>query len=137
MRDEQTAIAALHDLKALGVAIALDDFGTGYSSLAYLRRLPVDTLKMDRSFICSIAEDTGAAALTRSIVAMGKALGLNVVAEGVEHEAQRALLEEWGCDAIQGYLVDRPAPADQAFARLADRPRPNNQSRSRRSKTSA
>lgn len=136
MRDEETAIAALHDLKALGVSIALDDFGTGYSSLAYLQRLPVDTLKMDRSFICSIAEDTGAASLTRSIVAMGKALGLNVVAEGVEHEAQRVLLEEWGCDAIQGYLVGHPSRAAEAFASLAEGGR-RRQPRSGASKTSA
>ena len=136
MRDEETAIAALHDLKALGVSIALDDFGTGYSSLAYLQRLPVDTLKMDRSFIRSIAEDASAASLTRSIVAMGKALGLYVVAEGVEHEAQRALLKAWGCDAIQGYLVGRPSPAARAFARLGDRG-PSRHSRSGRSRTSA
>jgi diguanylate cyclase (GGDEF)-like protein len=118
MRDEEATIGALHALKALGISIALDDFGTGYSSLAYLQRLPVDTLKMDISFIRSIAEDESAASLTRSIVAMGKALGLHVVAEGVEHEAQRALLGAWGCDSIQGYLVGHPAPANQAFARL-------------------
>ncbi len=134
MRNEEATIEALGELKALGVSIALDDFGTGYSSLAYLQRLPVDTLKMDISFIRSIAQDEAAASLTRSIVAMGKALGLHVVAEGVEHEAQRALLEAWGCDSIQGYLVGHPSPARHAFARL-DGGGPN-QSRSRRSRTS-
>jgi EAL domain-containing protein (putative c-di-GMP-specific phosphodiesterase class I) len=119
MRDEQPVVAALEELRALGVSIALDDFGTGYSSLSYLRRLPVDTLKMDRSFIRSIAQNAEAAALTRSIVAMGRALGLRVVAEGVEDEAQRALLEAWGCHEIQGYLVGAPLPAEQALAALA------------------
>jgi diguanylate cyclase (GGDEF)-like protein/PAS domain S-box-containing protein len=134
MRNEEATIEALHELKALGVSIALDDFGTGYSSLAYLQRLPVDTLKMDISFIRSIAGDEEAASLTRSIVAMGKALGLHVVAEGVEHEAQGALLEAWGCDSIQGYLVGHPSPARHAFARLDGGGR--RQSRSRRIRTS-
>jgi len=134
MRDEEATIGALRELKALGVSIALDDFGTGYSSLAYLQRLPVDTLKMDISFIRSIAEDEDAASLTRSIVAMGKALGLHVVAEGVEHEAQRALLATWGCDVIQGHLVGRASPADDAFATLSDGAQARH-SRSRRSTT--
>ena len=123
MRDEQAVVGALEELRALGLSIALDDFGTGYSSLSYLRRLPVDTLKMDGSFIRSIDHDVEAAALTRSIVAMGKALGLRVVAEGVELEEQRALLAEWGCDEIQGFLVGVPLPADEALARLARRAR--------------
>jgi diguanylate cyclase (GGDEF)-like protein len=136
MQDEEATIAALRELKALGVSIALDDFGTGYSSLAYLQRLPVDVLKMDGSFIRSIAVDASAASLTRSIVAMGKALGLHVLAEGVEEEAQRRLLESWGCDAIQGYLVGHPLLAEEAFARLAER-RERRHSRSGRSSTSA
>jgi EAL domain-containing protein (putative c-di-GMP-specific phosphodiesterase class I) len=119
MRDEQAVVAALEDLRALGLSIALDDFGTGYSSLSYLRRLPVDTLKMDGSFIRSIGQNPEAAALTRSIVAMGKALGLLVVAEGVELEEQRALLAKWGCDQIQGFLVGAPLPADEALACLS------------------
>ena len=126
MRDEQAVVAALEELSALGLSIALDDFGTGYSSLSYLRRLPVDTLKIDGSFIRSIAQNAGAAALTRSIVEMGQALGLRVVAEGVEHEAQRALLAKWGCHEIQGFLVGAPLPADAALAALsppARRPR--------------
>ena len=121
MRDEQAVVAALEELRALGLSIALDDFGTGYSSLSYLRRLPVDTLKMDGSFIHSIDRDVEAAALTRSIVAMGKALGLRVVAEGVELPEQRALLAEWGCDEIQGFLVGAPVPAAEALASLSRR----------------
>jgi EAL domain-containing protein (putative c-di-GMP-specific phosphodiesterase class I) len=123
LRDEQAVVAALEDLRALGLSIALDDFGTGYSSLSYLRRLPVDTLKMDGSFIRSIAQNAEAAALTRSIVQMGKALGLRVVAEGVEREEQRALLAKWGCDEIQGFLVGAPLPAEQALAKLPRRAR--------------
>jgi diguanylate cyclase (GGDEF)-like protein len=119
MRDEEAVVAALEELRALGLSIALDDFGTGYSSLSYLRRLPVDTLKMDGSFIRAITQDAEAAALTRSIVEMGQALGLRVVAEGVEHEAQRALLASWGCHEIQGFLVGAPLPADAALAALA------------------
>jgi diguanylate cyclase (GGDEF)-like protein len=136
MQDEEATIAALRELKALGLSIALDDFGTGYSSLAYLQRLPVDALKMDGSFIRSIAVDAGAASLTRSIVAMGKALGLHVVAEGVEKQAQRALLESWGCDAIQGFLVGHPVPAEEAFAQLAESGK-RRHSRSGRSSTPA
>jgi EAL domain-containing protein (putative c-di-GMP-specific phosphodiesterase class I) len=131
MRDEQAVVRALEELRALGLSIALDDFGTGYSSLAYLRRLPVDTLKIDGSFIRSIAQDAEAAALTRSIVAMGQALGLRVVAEGVEHEAQRALLARWGCHEIQGFLVGAPLPADAALAALAAPP-PRRRRRRRR-----
>ena len=119
MRDEQAVVAALEDLRALGISIALDDFGTGYSSLSYLRRLPVDTLKMDGSFIRAITQNAEEAALTRSIVAMGRALGLRVVAEGVEHEAQRALLAKWGCHEIQGFLVGQPLPAEEALRALA------------------
>ena len=119
MRDEHAVVTALEELSALGLSIALDDFGTGYSSLSYLRRLPVDTLKMDGSFIRSIAENAEAAALTRSIVEMGRALRLRVVAEGVEHEAQRALLAKWGCHEIQGYLVGAPLPPDAALAALS------------------
>jgi diguanylate cyclase (GGDEF)-like protein/PAS domain S-box-containing protein len=123
MRDERSVVAALEELRELGFSIALDDFGTGYSSLSYLRGLPVDTLKMDGSFIRSITSDAEAAALTRSIVAMGKALGLRVVAEGVEKRAQRTLLKKWGCHEIQGYLTGAPVPAAEALAALEARPR--------------
>jgi len=122
LRDEAGVIQTLRELRWMGLSIALDDFGTGYSSLSYLRRLPVDTLKIDQSFVKSIAHSTEGAALTRSIVSMGKALGLRVVAEGVESAMQRALLTEWSCDEIQGFLICRAEPPAQALARLrADR----------------
>jgi diguanylate cyclase (GGDEF)-like protein len=118
LRDEAGVIQTLRELRWMGLSIALDDFGTGYSSLSYLRRLPVDTLKIDQSFVKSISHSTEGAALTRSIVAMGKALGLRVVAEGVETAAQRALLTEWSCDEIQGFVICRAEPPEQALARL-------------------
>jgi diguanylate cyclase (GGDEF)-like protein len=122
LRDEAGVIQTLRELRWMGLSIALDDFGTGYSSLSYLRRLPVDTLKIDQSFVKSIAHSTEGAALTRSIVSMGKALGLRVVAEGVESAMQRALLTEWACDEIQGFQICRAEPPAQALARLrADR----------------
>ena len=112
LRDEKLVVAALVALRDRGVRVAVDDFGTGYSSLAYLRTLPVDSLKIDRSFVRDIAERPDEAALTAAIVSMGHALRLRVVAEGVEAEPQRALLEGWGCDELQGYLFARPMPAD-------------------------
>ena len=112
LRDERTVVEALRALRARGVRVAVDDFGTGYSSLAYLRTLPVDSLKIDRSFIRGIADHPDEAALTAAIVSMGHALSLRVVAEGVETEGQRALLERWGCDELQGYLFAHPMPAD-------------------------
>jgi len=112
LRDEKLVVGALRALRERGVRVAVDDFGTGYSSLSYLRALPVDSLKIDRSFIQGIAESAGEAALTAAIVSMGHALGLRVVAEGVETDAQRALLERWGCDELQGYLFAHPMPAD-------------------------
>ena len=111
LRDEKPVVGALRALRERGVRVAVDDFGTGYSSLSYLRALPVDSLKIDRSFIQGIAESPGEAALTAAIVSMGHALGLRVVAEGVETDAQRELLERWGCDELQGYLFAHPMPA--------------------------
>ena len=95
-------------LKALGVGIAVDDFGTGYTSLAHLRDLPIDRMKIDRSFVRDLPDDRSAAAIARAIVMMGKSLELSVVAEGVETEAQRAFLQAQGCDVLQGDLVSRP-----------------------------
>ena len=103
------------------MGVSLDDFGTGYSSLSYLRRLPVDTLKIDRSFIQNIETDPEDAALTRGIVDLGKALGLRIVAEGVETEEQRALLAEWSCDEMQGFLFSPAVAADRAIALWRDR----------------
>jgi len=110
LRDEKVVVEALRRLRERGVRVAVDDFGTGYSSLAYLRSLPVDSLKIDRSFIRGIAEHADEAALTAAIVSMGHALRLCVVAEGVETRGQRELLERWGCDELQGYLFAHPMP---------------------------
>jgi len=110
------ALDALHELRELGVRIALDDFGTGWSSLSLLRRLPVDTLKLDKSFVADLPEDTRAAALARAVIEMSRALGLGTVAEGVESAAQSASLRLMGCSMLQGYHFGRPQPASSLAA---------------------
>jgi diguanylate cyclase (GGDEF)-like protein len=122
IRDPARAGAALARLALLGVRIALDDFGTGYSSLEHLGRLPLDQIKIDRSFVTTAAADPTNAAIVRSIVGLAHDLGLEVVAEGVETGAVYALLRSLGCDAAQGYFVSRPLTADQLVEFLA-RPR--------------
>lgn len=104
-------IAALEELHALGIGIAIDDFGTGYSSLSRLDRLPVDVVKIDRSFVSTLPAGATRAPLVAAIIAMARALGLHVVAEGIEHPHQGALLFGLGCDKGQGYWFDRPCPA--------------------------
>ncbi|MEJ2478740.1 MAG: EAL domain-containing protein [Acidihalobacter sp.] len=100
-------------LREMGVSIALDDFGTGYSSLSYLTDLPASVLKLDRSFIQRLVEDARQQAIVERIIALAKTLGLNVVAEGVEEETQRAILKRMGCDSYQGYLYSRPCPPSE------------------------
>ena len=111
MQDPEVSREVLQNLSDLGIAIAIDDFGTGYSSLAYLKRFPIDHLKIDQSFVSGIPDDADNNNIVRSIIALGKSLGLTVIAEGVETEAQRAFLHAEGCDEMQGYLHSRPAPA--------------------------
>jgi EAL domain-containing protein (putative c-di-GMP-specific phosphodiesterase class I) len=119
LEDVEDTIRKMVQLKALGVSFSLDDFGTGYSSLSYLKRLPLDKLKIDQGFVREVVTSSNDAAIARSIIALGHSLGLQVIAEGVETEAQRAFLEENGCNFWQGYLFSRPQPvADfEAWAR--------------------
>ena len=107
----------IEDLHALGVRIALDDFGSGYSSLGYLQRFPFDKLKIDRSFVAALGRSANGGVIIQAIVALGRALGLTVLVEGVETEEQRVLLRLAGCDEMQGFLFAKPAPA-QAIDRL-------------------
>ena len=106
----------LHALKTLGVGLAIDDFGTGYSSLAYLRKHPIDRLKIDRSFVTDLPHNPDAAAIVNAIVQMGQSLHLEILAEGVESTEQLQLLREMGCAMMQGFLVSAPLPAEQASA---------------------
>jgi EAL domain-containing protein (putative c-di-GMP-specific phosphodiesterase class I) len=113
MQDTGQAAATLRNLKALGVSIAVDDFGTGYSSLAYLKRFPLDTLKIDREFVRDCTSDPDDAAIAQSIVSLAHNLGLHVVAEGVETREQLEFLASVGCDEMQGYYFSPPvSPAD-------------------------
>ncbi len=108
MANAEQATAVLHQLKGLGVLLAIDDFGTGYSSLVYLKRLPIDTLKIDKEFVGDLTTDPDDEAITATIITMAHSLGLNVVAEGVETVEQLQYLHEQGCDEIQGYWLSRP-----------------------------
>jgi EAL domain-containing protein (putative c-di-GMP-specific phosphodiesterase class I) len=110
---------ALAALKNLGVRIALDDFGTGYSSLSHLKRLPIDTLKIDRSFVNDIETDTNDRVIVQTILNIARNLGVSAIAEGVENEMQALLLRRFGCHAYQGYLYGRPMSRDEFEARMA------------------
>jgi diguanylate cyclase (GGDEF)-like protein/PAS domain S-box-containing protein len=111
MRNAESSIRILQKLKTLGIRLAIDDFGTGYSSLSYLRMLPLDVLKIDRSFVKGIGENAEDNAIVRAIISMSTSLGLTVTAEGVETEQQATLLREWSCDKAQGYLFAQPLDA--------------------------
>jgi diguanylate cyclase (GGDEF)-like protein/PAS domain S-box-containing protein len=120
MHDAERINVAMHALKALGVDIAVDDFGTGYSSLSYLKRFPVDRLKVDKSFVRDIDSDPDDAAIVRAIISLGHALGLKVVAEGVETPAHLEFLQRHRCNEVQGYYFSRPVPAAGMEALLRD-----------------
>jgi EAL domain-containing protein (putative c-di-GMP-specific phosphodiesterase class I) len=119
MHNPDEAIVTLGRLKALGVRLSIDDFGTGYSSLSYLKRFPVDYLKLDRSFVAGLPGDVDDAAIALAVITMAHSLGLKVVAEGVETEAQIAFLEANGCDEMQGFLLARPMAAAEYAQWLA------------------
>jgi EAL domain-containing protein (putative c-di-GMP-specific phosphodiesterase class I) len=118
MQDVQANIEKLKEVRKLGIRIAIDDFGTGYSSLAYLARLPVETLKIDRGFINTMLDDPNSATLVQTMIALAHSLRLKVVAEGVETEEQARTLRLLGCDEMQGFLFSKPLPLPQLTALL-------------------
>jgi EAL domain-containing protein (putative c-di-GMP-specific phosphodiesterase class I) len=120
MNDPEGAARTLHSLKESGVRLSMDDFGTGYSSLGYLKRFPIDTLKIDRTFVRDISTDADDATLTLAIINLAHNLRLNVVAEGVETEAQLAFLCSNGCDEMQGYLFAKPTHAEECERMLRE-----------------
>ena len=122
MADRERARDILTRLRRSGVQISVDDFGTGYSSLSYLRDLPIDELKLDRSFVFPMADDARAAALVASIIGLAHSLGLRIVAEGVETHVAYTELARLGCDQAQGYFMSRPVPAAELDHWLSNRP---------------
>lgn len=119
MDDPEGAIALIQGLRDLGVYLSVDDFGTGYSSLAYLKKFPINALKIDQAFVRDLTEDSDDAAIVRAIISLSQSLGLGVVAEGIETKEQHAFLLEYGCTTGQGYLFSRPVPAEDFTALLA------------------
>jgi EAL domain-containing protein (putative c-di-GMP-specific phosphodiesterase class I) len=123
MKDAVYAQKILRDLKERGIALAIDDYGTGHSSLAHLKRLPVDELKIDKSFIVSLSEDaTEDSVIVRSTIELGHNMGLKVIAEGVENAEAWDMLKRFGCDMAQGYFVSRPLPSADFVAWMSDSP---------------
>jgi EAL domain-containing protein (putative c-di-GMP-specific phosphodiesterase class I) len=120
MDDIESAVRTMKILKEMGMHLSLDDFGTGYSSLSHLKRFPIDTLKIDQSFVSEIPDDPRSAAVVDGIIALGHRLTLSVLAEGVETREQLNLLRQSGCDVVQGYLFCHPVPAEQLTTLLRD-----------------
>ena len=125
MGDVEDVRAILVRLRGLGIKLSIDDFGTGYSSLSYLKSFPLNILKIDRSFVVDLPDDHGAAAICLAIIRMAKALSLDVVAEGVETEAQADFLHLHGCDFAQGYLFGHPVAVATAVGHLRTGCEPN------------
>ncbi len=113
MHEAEAALSTLRELSSIGIRVAVDDFGTGYSSLAYLRRLPIDKLKIDRSFVRDLTVDRDDWVIVSTIIRMAHSLNLKVIAEGVETGEHLAVLRAQGCDEVQGYLLSRPLPAEE------------------------
>ncbi len=119
MRQARTEVDTLNQLRSMGISLSIDDFGTGYSSLSYLKLLPVDTLKIDQSFVRDIGRDSNDEAIARAIIALGHSLELTIIAEGVETESQNTFLQQEGCDQMQGYLRSKPLPVKE-FEKLLE-----------------
>jgi diguanylate cyclase (GGDEF)-like protein len=119
VRDVPAAVQRLEEVKAVGVRVAIDDFGTGYASLSHLQRMPVDVLKVDRSFVAALDQGARSRELLAAILGVGRSLSLSVVAEGIEQRSQRLLLEDLGCQMAQGFLLGRPGPAEDIVELLA------------------
>jgi EAL domain-containing protein (putative c-di-GMP-specific phosphodiesterase class I) len=111
MQDPEATVLKLNALKGLGIKLAVDDFGTGYSSLAYLKRFPIDVLKVDRAFVNGLAQGGHDSAIVQTVVSLAKALGLHTTAEGIEERSQWTMLERLGCDQGQGFVFSRPLKA--------------------------
>ncbi|HLO77815.1 MAG TPA: EAL domain-containing protein, partial [Magnetospirillum sp.] len=118
MADGEGTLKLLRSLAELGVTLSIDDFGTGYSSLAYLKRFPVNTVKIDRAFVRDLDHDEDGRAIANAIISLAHSLSMKTIAEGVETEVQAELLAQHGCDEIQGYMIGRPMPVAE-FANFA------------------
>jgi len=122
LQNPERTLKLLHQLRRGGVRVAIDDFGTGYSSLSYLSRLPIDRLKIDRTFVASSLSEANSAVIIEAVISLARSLGMSTIAEGVETEAQRRFLRQQGCQQIQGYLLGRPMPAEAIASYLSASP---------------
>jgi len=113
IEDMHYILPLLQHIRELGIQISMDDFGTGYSSLSMLRKLPIDELKIDKSFVDEIFEDEASAKMVQNIIAIGKNFGMHILAEGVETKEQQEILNAFGCDLFQGYYFSKPLPKDE------------------------
>jgi len=122
MRNVSRAVKVLDAIQNRGIRLAIDDFGTGYSSMSLMKQFPIDTIKIDRSFVRDLPDDSEDKAITQAIISMGKALGMTIVAEGVETAEQEAFLRDHACDEMQGFLFSKPVPSQQLAELLRSAP---------------
>jgi EAL domain-containing protein (putative c-di-GMP-specific phosphodiesterase class I) len=118
MRNVPRAVKVLDAIQSRGIRLAIDDFGTGYSSMSLMKQFPIDTIKIDRSFVRDLPNDSEDQAIAQAIISMGKALGMTVIAEGVETVEQQTFLRDHGCDEMQGFLISKAVPAQELAALL-------------------